>query len=55
MVSVDGKRIFMLRSTDPFPTVPEEWNVRDDSTLFLGAEASRYRIYQAALKSFERK
>ncbi|MCE9552991.1 MAG: trypsin-like peptidase domain-containing protein [Planctomycetes bacterium] len=55
MVSVDGKRIFMQRSTDPFPGVPEEWNVRDEATLFIGAEASRYRIYQAAMKAFERK
>ena len=55
MVSVDGQRIFMLRSDDPFSPVPEEWSVRDDATLFIGAEASRYRVYQAALKAFERK
>jgi hypothetical protein len=54
LVSVDGKRIFLQRSTDPFPSVPEEWSVRDDNTLFLGAEGSRYRIYQAALKAFLR-
>jgi len=55
MVTVDGKRIYMQRSTDPFPGVPFEWTVRDEKNLFVGAEGSRYRIYQAAFKAFERK
>jgi len=54
LVTVDGQRIFLARSAEPFPGVPLEWSVRDDKNLFVGAEGSRYRIYQAAFKAFER-
>ena len=55
LVSVDGKRIFFERTTDPLPTSPSQWQVRDRTKLFLGSNMSRYYIHKLILKPYVKK
>jgi tetratricopeptide (TPR) repeat protein len=55
LVSVDGKRIFFERTTDPLPTNPSQWQVGDRTKLFLGSNMSKYYIHKLILKPYVKK
>ena len=54
MLTADGKRIFLERSAEAFPAVPDDWKVSDETALFVGTNSTRCLVHKMMLTPYKR-
>jgi tetratricopeptide (TPR) repeat protein len=54
LVTVDGHRVFFERTDAAFSATPPDWQVPDETKLFIGSHFTRYHVHAIVLTPYRR-